>query len=76
MGRVMEMSHMVLWFLVVWWQPVLGPVLRDSRSSCLGAACLFSGLAGPAQPVSLHDDHWLTYSTTCLVLSGRLTSAP
>lgn len=56
----MEMSHVVRWFLVVLWQPVLAPVLGDSHSSCLGAACLFFGLAGPAQPVSPHDDHWLT----------------
>lgn len=38
----MEMSHMLLWFLAAWWQPVLGPVLSDSHWSCLGAAFLFS----------------------------------
>lgn len=70
-----ESHGTVGFFLVVWWQPVLGPVLSDSCLSCLGAACLFSVLAGPAQPVSPHDDHWLTYGTTCLVLSCRLTSA-
>lgn len=74
-SRVMEMSHVVLWFLAVWWQPVPSPVLFDSHWSCLAAACLFSGLAGPAQPASPYDDHWLTYSTTCLVLSDWLTSA-
>lgn len=63
-------------FLAVWWQPVPSSVLLDSHWSCLAAACLFSGLAGPAQPASPHDDHWLTYSTTCLVLSDWLTSAP
>ena len=73
-SRVMEMSHTVLWFLAVWW-PVLDVFLTDSHWSCLGAACFFSGLAGPAQPVSPHDDHWLTYSITCLVLSGQLTSS-
>lgn len=43
----------------VWWQPVLSwvPVLGDGRWSCLRAARLFCGLAGPAQPVSPHDDH-------------------
>lgn len=59
-SRVMEMSHMLLWFLVVWWQSVLNPVLCDSDNNCLRAASLYCGLAGPAQPVNLHDDHWLT----------------
>lgn len=75
-SRVMEMSHMVLWFLAVRWQPVPSRVVFDSHWSCLGTVCLFSGLARPAQPASPHDDHWLTYCTTCLVLSDWLTSAP
>lgn len=64
-------------FLVAWWQPVLGPFLSDSRSSCLGASCLFPGLAGPAQPVSLHDDHWLTVQPAwcCQADSHRLNAA-
>lgn len=61
----------------LWWRSSLSGVLFSvtvARAVC-EAARLFPVLAGPAQPVSPHDDHWLTHGTTCLTLSRRLASA-
>lgn len=73
---VVEWWRWVTWhfgfFLVVWWQPVLGPVLSDSCLSCLGAACLF---LRPGWPSSACQPPWWSLADIRYNLLGAVMPA-